>query len=171
MAWQNAEVLVLNSDYQPLNVTNVRRAVVLVYLGKADVLHTDSFAIATIKRTIEAPTVVRLRHHIKRPTPQIHLSRRTILARDDYTCQYCGRVADDLTVDHVIPRRLGGESTWENLVCCCRYCNVKKGDRTLRECGFKLRRRPERPKYISYISLNRYTANVEREDWRLYFPS
>jgi 5-methylcytosine-specific restriction endonuclease McrA len=171
MAWRNAEVLVLNNDYQPLNVTNVKRAIVLLCLGKVHTVHTDSYIITAIKRTLETPTVVRLRHHVKRPTPQIHLSRRTVLARDDYTCQYCGKVADDLTVDHVIPKRLGGESAWENLVCCCRRCNVKKGDRTLKECGFKLRRQPARPKFIPYISLNRYTANVEREDWRLYFPS
>jgi len=171
VSWANAEVLVLNSDYQPLNVTNVRRAIILVFLGKADVLHTDSKSIKTLHETIEAPSVVRLKHHVRRPAPEIHLSRRSILARDDYTCQYCGKTGTELTVDHIIPKRMGGQSTWDNLVCCCRHCNVKKGDRSVKECGFKLRRPPMRPKYIPYISLTRYTTTIHRDDWRLYFPA
>jgi 5-methylcytosine-specific restriction endonuclease McrA len=166
----NAEVLILNNDYQPLNVVNVKRAVVLVFLGKAEVLHTNTHFIATVSGGHEAPSVVRLRYHVRRPYPELHLSRRSVLARDDYTCQYCGRPSRDLTVDHVAPKRLGGESTWENLVACCRKCNTRKGDKTLQQCGMKLIRRPRRPKFIPYISLSKYVVDGKNQAWKEYLP-
>jgi 5-methylcytosine-specific restriction endonuclease McrA len=166
----NAEVLILNNDYQPLNVVNVRRAVVLVFLGKAEVLHTNTHTIQTVGGGYTAPSVVKLRYHVKRPYPELHLSRRSILGRDDYTCQYCGKVSRDLTVDHVKPKRTGGESTWENLVACCRKCNTRKGDKTLQQCGMKLIRKPRRPKFIPYISLGKYVVDGKNEAWREYLP-
>ena len=117
----NQEVLVLNSDYEPLNVCNVRRAIVLVYLGKADILHTDEDrSAATVDGSFITPSVVKLRGHVKRPLPELKLSRRTIFARDNYVCQYCGSTTKDLTIDHVIPKRAGGGASWDNLVTCCR---------------------------------------------------
>src|SRR5437764_14795568 len=114
----NHEVLVLNSDYEPLNVCNVRRAIVMIYLGKADVLHSDEEAVAvdTVHGFV-LPSVVKLRGHIKRPLPELKLSRRTVFARDNYTCQYCGSTAKDMTIDHVVPKRSGGKASWDNMVC------------------------------------------------------
>ena len=115
------EVLVLNADYEPLNVCNLRRAIVLVYLGKAEILHernTDDgrpLIVSAEGQMINAPSVVKLRHHVKRPLPELKLSRRSIFARDNYTCQYCGTTGKDLTIDHVIPKRMGGGMAWENL--------------------------------------------------------
>ncbi|MDQ2687702.1 MAG: HNH endonuclease, partial [Armatimonadota bacterium] len=104
----------MNSDYEPLNVCNLRRAVILLYLGKADVLHAHENA--------DAPSVLRLRYHVKRPLPELKLSRRSVFARDNYTCQYCGVQSRDLTIDHIVPKRHGGGMQWDNLVACCRRC-------------------------------------------------
>jgi 5-methylcytosine-specific restriction endonuclease McrA len=194
------EVLVLNSDYEPLNVCNLRRAIVLVYLGKADILHArdEELAAAAIHdgsgdgtsgiatrggtpgwRTamataegdsIAAPSVVKLRHHVKRPLPELKLSRRSVFARDNYTCQYCGSQGKDLTIDHVVPKRHGGGMAWDNLVACCRRCNTKKGDKTPEKAGMKLMRYPRRPRYTPYISLNKYVAGTKHVIWRDYLP-
>ena len=164
------EVLVLNNDYEPLNVCNLYRAVVLVYLGKAEVLHTNSKVITTISGSFDSPSVVKLRYHIKRPLPELRLSRRSILARDNYTCQYCGHQARDLTMDHVIPKRMGGKSTWENLVCCCKKCNNRKGDKTLEQANIVLAKQPRRPRYIPFVSLTKYLEGARNEMWRDYLP-
>jgi 5-methylcytosine-specific restriction endonuclease McrA len=170
------EVLVLNSDYEPLNVCNLRRAIVLVYLGKADVLHTreegeGKAMVATAEGApLSAPSVVKLRHHVRRPLPELKLSRRSVFARDNYTCQYCGATGKDLTIDHVIPKRYGGGMHWENLVTCCRRCNTRKGDKAPEKVGMKLARPPRRPRYTPYIALNKYVAGTKHEVWRDYLP-
>jgi 5-methylcytosine-specific restriction endonuclease McrA len=167
----DGEVLVLNSDFEPLNVCNLRRAIALVHLGKAEVLHTGERTIQTSGREWSTPSVLKLRHHVRRPVPQLKLSRRSVFARDDYQCQYCGQTGRELTIDHVIPKRLGGPSTWENLVACCRRCNAKKGDKTLQQSGMRLRREPRRPRYVPYISLVKYVAGQKNEIWRSYLPA
>ena len=165
----NQEVLVLNSDYEPLNVCNLRRAIALLYLGKADVLHAEEDRLlALADGTFVLPSVVKLRGHVKRPLPELKLSRRTVFARDNYVCQYCGGTAKDLTIDHVIPRRAGGPSTWDNLVCCCRKCNMRKSDKLAHQVGMKLMRPPRRPKYVPYISLTKYLLGRKNEIWRTY---
>src|SRR5438067_3730775 len=141
----STEVLVLNSDYEPLNVCHVRRAITMVYLGKADVLHMHDHVLPLVSGTMVSPSVVRLRHHVRRPLPELKLSRRTVFARDDYTCQYCGSAAKDLTIDHVVPKRHGGPTAWENLVCSCRRCNMKTGDEMLQQTSMKLMRQAHQP--------------------------
>jgi 5-methylcytosine-specific restriction endonuclease McrA len=165
------EVLVLNSDYEPLNVCSYRRAIVMVYLGKADVLHTTGME--TVERAGGVPTslsVVKLRSHVKRPLPELKLSRRTIFARDNYLCQYCGAAAKELTIDHVVPKRHGGQAVWENLVCCCRKCNMKKSDKLLHQAGMRLIKPPRRPRYVPYISLTKYLIGRKNAVWRDYLP-
>jgi 5-methylcytosine-specific restriction endonuclease McrA len=166
------EVLVLNSDYEPLNVCNLRRAIVLVYLGKADILHAaeSDRMVCAEGQAVYIPSVVKLRHHVKRPLPELKLSRRSIFARDNYTCQYCGTTGKELTIDHVLPKRHGGGMHWENLVACCRRCNTKKGDKTPEKAGMKLLRAPRRPRYTPYISLNKYVAGAKHAVWRDYLP-
>jgi 5-methylcytosine-specific restriction endonuclease McrA len=166
----HGEVLVLNSDYEPLNVCNLRRAILLICLGKVDVLHAEPVRIRTYDGEMHSPSVVKLRHQVKRPVPQLRLSRRGIFARDRYTCQYCGTTARELTIDHVVPKRLGGGSSWENLVCCCRRCNTKKGDKSLQSSGMQLKRPPRRPRYVPYISLTKYVQGSKNEVWRDYLP-
>jgi len=169
------EVLVLNSDYEPLNVCNMRRALVLLYLGKADILHaSEQFESAVIVdpdgHELPAPSVLRLRYHVRRPLPELKLSRRSIFARDNYTCQYCGVQSRDLTIDHIMPKRHGGGLQWENLVACCRRCNTRKGDKLLPNTGMKLARPPRRPRYVPYISLTKYINGTKNEVWRDYLP-
>ncbi len=164
------DVLVLNSDYEPLNVCNMRRAMAMVYLGKVEVLHNDSRVFRTVSAAYHSPSVIRLRRHIRRPRPQLRLSRRSIFARDDYSCQYCGHRGSDLTVDHIIPKRLGGPTTWENLACCCKKCNTKKGDKTLAQVHFTLRKMPRKPKYVPFISLTKFISGARNRVWRDYLP-
>ena len=165
------ETLVLNSDYEPLNVCNVRRAIVMVYLGKADILHADDHNLATTDGSFAMPSVVKLRGHIRRPMPELKLSRRTVFARDNNLCQYCGATARDMTIDHVVPKHAGGPATWENLVCCCRKCNMKKSDKLAHQVGMKLMRTPRRPRYVPYISLTKYLTGRQNEIWKSYLPT
>jgi len=151
------EVLVLNHNYQPLNVTNRRRAVVLLYLGKAHPMEGG-----------EHPTVVRLNHHVKRPMPVLRPSRKAIFTRDSYRCVYCGATHLPLTIDHVMPRVRGGANDWENLVCCCTKCNNLKGDRTPEEMGFAMANRPRRPKCLPYISYHKFMSALRKPEWQDY---
>lgn len=164
------DVLLLNNNYEPLNVCSMVRAITLMVKGKAEILHHNGHIVRTGSQELRAPSVLRLRYHVKRPVPQLRLSRHSILARDNYRCQYCNVAGKELTIDHVIPRRLGGPHTWENVVACCRKCNLKKGDKSLKEAGMKLIKTPKRPHYIPYISLPEYLRAKEREDWMQYLP-
>jgi len=163
------DVLLLNANYEPLNVCDVRRAYSLVMMGKADILHDSPQTVKTSEGRLPAPSVVRMKYLVRRPLPLLRLSRHSILARDGYTCQYCGSTRD-LTIDHVIPRWMGGPQTWENLVTCCRRCNLKKADKTLKQVNMKLRTTPHRPKFIPYISLPQYLRAVQKEEWNPYLP-
>lgn len=153
----DANVLVLNTDYQPLNVCNVRRAVVLLTKQKATSIEQNGHLVTSEKLVIPSPSVIKLAYHIKRPRPVVKLSRKEILVRDDHTCQYCGKRASDLTLDHVIPRHRGGQHTWDNVVAACKSCNHRKGGRSANEARMTLLRQPFRPPatprylYSSYI--------------------
>lgn len=163
-------VLLLNSNYEPLNVCDMRRAVALLLLGKAEVLQHREEALRTIAGDLTAPSILKMRYQVRRPMPQLRLSRHSILARDNYTCQYCGVRNRDLTIDHVLPRWAGGPHTWDNLVACCRRCNLKKGDKTPAQANMKLARKPKRPHFIPYLSLPMYLRAQGRDEWRDYLP-
>jgi len=164
------DVLVLNSNYEPLNVCNMRRAISLMLLGKAEVLAHHESPVSTIKGDYRAPSVLKMRYQVRRPMPQLRLSRHSVLARDNYTCQYCGVRGKDLTIDHVVPKWAGGPHTWDNLVACCRRCNLKKGDKTPQQAHMKLARKPKRPHFVPYLSLPLYLKAQGKEDWRMYLP-
>ena len=112
-------VLVLNLNYQPINVCNVRRAFLLMFRGKAEMLTNGLGMVRTIDRSFESPSVIRLIHMVKLPFAKRKLSKKEIFMRDRHTCQYCGEKRNDLTLDHVVPRRQGGKQTWENIVSAC----------------------------------------------------
>lgn len=164
------EVLVLNNNYEPLNVCNMRRALSLLMLGKADVLQQREAPLVTIRGDLAAPSIVKMRYTVRRPMPQLRLSRHSVLARDNYICQYCGVRGKDLTIDHVVPRWVGGENSWENLVACCRKCNLKKADKTPQQAGMKLFRKPKRPHFVPYLSLPLYLKAQNRTDWQDFLP-
>ena len=159
----DANVLVLNLDYQPLNVCNVRRAVVLLDKQKAVVIEQNGHLVTSERRSIVTPSVIRLAYHIKRPRPVLKMTRKEVLIRDDHTCQYCGKRGHDLTLDHVMPRHRGGTHTWENVVAACKGCNHKKGGRTLQESRMLLARPPFRPPSTPSYLFSSYIRAGERQ--------
>jgi len=162
------EVLVLNQNYEPLNVTNARRALTLIMLDKAEVLETNGVVFRSERFRVPAPSVVRLLKYVRRPVPKLKLTRASVIARDDSTCQYCGRRSSELTLDHVLPRARGGLHGWTNLVSCCLVCNNRKGSRTPQEAGMRLLRHPRQPRYTPYISLPRFLAAYRANRWSEY---
>lgn len=161
-------VLVLNQNYEPLNITSWQRAIALVYLGKAIPVEYNGEMLRSAHAQMRLPTVVRLSYHVRRPLPEVRMSRSSIMARDGYTCQYCGAKGKNLTLDHVTPRERGGQHTWENLVACCTACNNKKGNRTPQEAGMTLLSQPRRPRFIPYLSYATFTAALKHRVWREY---
>lgn len=148
----NQNVLVLNQNYEPLSVCSARRAFLLIFMGKAEMIEPyDGFKIRSILRSYPLPSIVRLDRYIKSPQKKILLTRKNIIIRDNHTCAYCGSSRGNMTVDHVIPKNQGGTDTWENLVCACERCNNLKGDRTPSKAGLRLRVKPRRPNHITYI--------------------
>jgi len=159
-------VLVLNQNYEPLSVCSARRAFLLLFMGKAEMIETyDGVKIRSVLQSFPLPSVVRLGRYIKAPRKSVVLTRKNVLIRDGYSCCYCGSRKGPMTVDHVVPRHRGGQDTWDNLVCACDRCNNKKGDRTLSEAGMKLLRRPVRPNHVTYIQ--RYIGAVD-DRWKPY---
>src|SRR5271169_2105385 len=137
-------VLVLNASYEPINICGARRALVLVLKGIARTEEEHGLTLHAQRSLIAMPSVIRLLEYRRIPHQTRALSRKNILLRDRNTCQYCGTVlpSGELTLDHVIPRSRGGNSTWENLVACCHACNRRKGNQHPAEAGMKLMREP-----------------------------
>ncbi len=138
-------VLVLNASYEPINICGARRALVLVLKGVATTEEARTFSLHAARINIPMPSVIRLLEYRRIPHQTRALSRKNILLRDRNACQYCGVVltAGELTLDHVIPRSRGGQSTWENLVACCHSCNRRKGNSMLHELtDIQLQREP-----------------------------
>jgi 5-methylcytosine-specific restriction endonuclease McrA len=161
----NDAVLLLNSTYEPLNVINVRRAIRLVLARKADPVEVDGNLVRAVSRAVPAPVVVRLTYYVRRPNQRVKFTKRTVLARDQYTCQYCGVQTRDLTLDHVLPRTLGGPTVWTNVVAACRRCNGAKGGRTLKESGLRLLRLPREPRFLPYL---RMVKHAYQRAWDKY---
>jgi 5-methylcytosine-specific restriction endonuclease McrA len=136
-------VLVLNASYEPLNLVNVKRAVVLVLKKKAEILEQREGEIRSERMTMPLPSVIRLVYFVRVPYRSVSLSRRAVFIRDNHTCQYCGARAE--SIDHVIPRSRGGEHKWENVVAACRRCNTRKMNKSPSEAGLKLLRKPFEP--------------------------
>ena len=162
-----APVLVLNLNYVPINVCTVRRAVVLVVKGKAELLENHRSQIRTVDRMIDAPSIIRLSYLVKRPFLPRKLSKKEIFLRDRYTCQYCSKKAQDLTLDHVVPRRQHGPHTWENVVTACTRCNLRKAGRTPAEAKMRLVTVPRAPDPNPYLILQN---RVILEEWQPYLP-
>jgi 5-methylcytosine-specific restriction endonuclease McrA len=162
-------VLVLNASYEPIHVCAARRALVLLFKGLALAEESSHHELRSATAAMSLPTVIRLVEYRRIPQQSRALSRKNILMRDHYTCQYCGNAggAGDLTLDHVVPRSRGGSSSWENLVAACRRCNNRKGARLPEEANMKLHRRPKPFTLHSSRSLMRQLG-YEQEAWRKY---
>jgi 5-methylcytosine-specific restriction endonuclease McrA len=138
-------VLVLNANFEPINVCNIHRAIGLILAEKAHLLVNGRGEIHSVRQSFPIPSVIRLQRMIHRPRVSNKMTRREVFRRDNYTCQYCGRRATELTLDHVHPRHLGGEHIWTNVVTACPSCNHRKGSRTLEEAHMALLHIPKEP--------------------------
>ena len=164
----NSAVLVLNGNYEPLNVTRVRRAVLLLIVGKAEMVENGRGTIQSTTQVVEVPSVIRLATYVRRPFTPRRLTRREVFNRDRQSCQYCGDMSRDLTLDHVLPRSRGGENSWENVVSACVRCNHRKAGRTPREANMRLLREPGPPSPNPYYPFYRF-LNAHTE-WRRFVP-
>lgn len=175
-------VLVLNKHYMAIRVINVRRALTLLFKDLAEVVSVDDGAyynydfeswmevsefkrrfepeandwLHTVRLSIAVPRIVRLLFYDRLPRQTVTLNRRNIYARDNHRCQYCGRwfPTSELSLDHVVPRAQGGQTTWDNLVCACVDCNVRKGGRRPEQAGLRLISVPVKPKHNPIIDVN-----------------
>ncbi len=161
----NKKVLVLNQNYEPLTISTVKRAVILLYSQKVEMVEQYEATIHSVSMSMVCPSVVRLRHYIYKPYRDVPLNRKNIMKRDNHTCQYCGKNSRPMTIDHVIPKSFGGKDTWENLVCACLKCNSKKGNRTPEAAGMKLLRKPKKPTHLFFLQIS---AGKIPQKWRPY---
>jgi 5-methylcytosine-specific restriction endonuclease McrA len=158
-------VLLLNGNtWEPLTVVSVPRAINLVLAEKAVVIEESGRFLRSVRARFPVPSVIALKRYVNVPRRHASWSRRGVIARDDFTCIYCGvRLSDvvrghrmikkDFTVDHIQPRSRGGRDTWTNTACACYTCNHRKGDRTTTETGMKLRWEPKTPR-TSYVIIS-----------------
>jgi 5-methylcytosine-specific restriction endonuclease McrA len=184
----NQHVLVLNRLWQAVNICTARRALTLLFEGRAQVVLSDedgafqtfSFSqwrdfsaqapqvetIATVSFRIRVPRVILLVMFDRLPKKEVKFTRHNIFERDRNTCQYCGRVFErkDLNLDHVIPRDRGGPTSWENIVCSCIRCNTQKANSTPQEAGMHLVRKPKRPKWRPFVQVN--LGLPHHDSWR-----
>jgi 5-methylcytosine-specific restriction endonuclease McrA len=178
----DGHVLVLNRNFQPIQVTSIRRAITLFYKGQVRAVDAEyrtydfrnwqdipvqprDACINTPSRQILVPHVVLLLAFERMPRQEVKFSRGNIYLRDHNRCQYCGRKfpSSELSLDHVIPISRGGKSTWDNVVCACLPCNVKKGNKLLSECGIQIKRQPVRPRWHP---LHRLQGRAYPEIWK-----
>lgn len=160
------DVLVLNATYEPLNITSWRRAMGLLLKGKAESLEQDPAR--RIRPDHLLPTVIRLRQFVRVPYRPLPLTRRHLFERDGHTCQYCGRGGQPLSIDHILPRSRGGGDVWENVTTACLPCNVRKGNRTPREAGMRLRQEPRRPLSGLVFEAHRRIHGGSHREWAKY---
>ena len=159
-------VLVLNANFEPINVCSTRRALVLIIGGKAAMVANGRGYIHTVTLVMPRPSVIRLALQVRRPRPHVKLTRREVFRRDNYTCQYCGRHETGLTVDHVFPRYQGGLHVWTNVVAACASCNHRKGGRSPEEARMTLLHHPKEPPVNSMYIFGKHLA--ENEQWNDY---
>jgi 5-methylcytosine-specific restriction endonuclease McrA len=159
-------VLVLNANFEPINICSMRRAIGLILTDKAAMVVNGRGYIHTINQLLPRPSVIRLEHMIHRPRPRVKLTRREVFRRDNYTCQYCGRRDTSLTVDHILPKHLGGQHVWTNVVAACPGCNHRKGGRRLDEVHMSLLHIPKEPPASAVYLYGRHLE--EYGDWEPY---
>lgn len=161
-----APVLVLNANFEPINVCDMRRAVGLLLSDKASLVVNGRGTIKTVNNSFPRPSVIRLQKMVSRPRPHLKLTRREIFRRDNYTCQYCGKKTTNLTIDHVIPRHMGGKHIWTNVAAACSACNHRKGGRLPEEANMRLLHKPTEPPSSAHYVFGRHLA--ENTEWETF---
>jgi 5-methylcytosine-specific restriction endonuclease McrA len=156
-------VLILNVNYEPLHVCSTRRALALLLEGKAEMVVNGRGVIHSAAAVFEIPSIIKLGYMVKRPRIPIALTKREVLRRDHFTCQYCGQHSGILTIDHVVPRRLGGQHIWNNVVAACPTCNRRKGGKTPELASMKLRSQPAEPSPSAQYRFSRHLGS--HQEW------
>jgi len=174
----NQHVLVLDAGYQPVNIVSARRALVLIYSGRAVAVEQSGQRVRSAQTSWELPRIIRLfiaiAHRVYRAV-RVQLNRKNLFARDRFRCQYCGTDVGPFTVDHVVPRSRhtseypnGGNTSWENCVTCCVRCNHRKGSRLLSEAAMRLIRQPEEPRWLPPLLFRRFLGDAMHQSWENY---
>ena len=161
----NRRVLVLNQNYQPLTITKTKRAVALILDNKVEILEKYNEEIHSVDFALNLPSVIRLTRYINYHPKVIPLTRKNLLRRDSYICQYCGVKNKPMTLDHIIPKQRGGKDTWENLVAACTKCNNKKNNRTPKESNMPLMRKPKKLSMLTYFQ---QSVRKKQYAWKPY---
>ncbi len=166
---ENIKVLVLNYSFEPLNFCTAKRAIVMLFTGRAKQVECDGIMVRTFTRQFPCPTVIRLNRYIRLPYSNgVAFNKKNVMRRDGHACQYCGKTHKELTLDHIIPRSLGGKTNWLNVVAACRICNTRKGHRNPEEVGMKLMRKPFRPKFMALLLPPHSATDDFKASWSKY---
>jgi 5-methylcytosine-specific restriction endonuclease McrA len=165
----NTSVLVLNASYEAINICNLKRAIVLIFKGIACAEEETEHEVTANSIVIKAPAVIRLLKYVSIPHKVVRFSRKNVLLRDRYRCQYCGKEfpPNFLTLDHVLPVSQGGKTQWDNVVAACKTCNTKKGNRKPWEVGMTLLKKPKAPPVVYYLHLLR-NMQGHHHSWQKY---
>ncbi len=169
--------LALNASFEPLTIIPARRAVRLVLDGKAEILEKDGTRrFRSETRIVPCPAVIRLVRYVHVPRRfRRQVTNTFLFARDEYSCQYCGKHKKELrgrqflTRDHIVPLSRGGDNTWENVVTSCSPCNNRKGDRLPREVGLKLLNEPGQPNYVHLVWVVRRVTGAQAKYIRMFY--
>ena len=161
----NRRVLLLNQSYEPLMVIAAKRAIILLLTEKVECIENYQEYIHSVYLSLQLPSVIKLKQYAKIHRMEIILSRKNILKRDNYTCQYCGTSSVPMTIDHIISKNKGGVDSWDNLVAACVPCNAAKGNKSLNNLEMKLGKKPRKPTTI--LHLQKYVKNIQHS-WRPY---
>ena len=165
------KILILNYSYEPLQFCSAKRGLVMVLSGRAEQIECDGYVVRSPSMSLQVPTVIRVLNMVKRKAGKsVYFSKKNILGRDNFTCQYCGDQEYPLTVDHIIPKSRGGKTTWTNVVVACKPCNMKKGNRTDREAGMRLSKIPGRPNFSFHRLVVPVGPTSHVESWMKYLP-
>lgn len=161
----NSKVLLLNQNYEPMTVVSAKKAIILFYLQKVEIIEKRAMMVRSQRLAYPLPSIIRLLCYVRVPRKRVELTRRNILRRDGFQCQYCGSKKGPLTIDHVLPKTRGGLDSWENLVCACVSCNNKKGNKTPEQAHMPLLKTPRKPNYLFFMQ---YLIGVSERSWKPY---
>jgi 5-methylcytosine-specific restriction endonuclease McrA len=163
------DVLLLNSSFEAFSIIPVEKAVNLILKEKVEILHSqEDKPLRSVHFELDYPEVIRLRSYVRWNKRNIAPTKKAIMERDNFICQYCGKKLSnrEATIDHIIPKKMKGGNTWDNMVCSCEKCNKKKGDRTPKEAGITLNTRHFYPSFLAYF--HSYSINNSIDSWKPY---
>ena len=160
----NNKVLLLNNSYEPISIITAKKAIIMYFLDKVDVVKKSKIVINSLYLKFNIPEVIKLKNYIYIKHSKIPLTRKNILKRDNNTCQYCGKNKSEITIDHILPKDKGGNDSWNNVVVACKRCNMIKGNYLLKDIDMQLIRKPFEPTKIIYLQ----NVGKNNKSWHPY---